>query len=369
MKIIESITDTNIGGAGILLLNRLKHTDLNKYDITVIVPQGSKLIPRLSALGIEVVELKGRGDSSFNIASLLRYIKVIKRISPDIVNAHSSLAFRIAALFCRVPVRISTRHCAYPTPKIYNFRIAKRIVGALCSRLSTHYIAVANAARDNLLDRGIPREKISVIINGADSLYEITQDEKKALRKRLNIPQNAKILIICARLEACKGHKFLLSSLAQDELCGVYLLVLGSGSLENELKSQAKALGIDGRVRFLGFVSDISPYMNIADININCSVGTETSCIALSEGMSLGKPCVASDYGGNPYMVRDGINGLLYPAGDIKKQSRAIARLCEDRYLYNSLSDGAKSRFLTELNAENMTLKTYALYEKLIFKP
>jgi len=104
---------------------------------------------------------------------------------------------------------------------------------------------VANAARDNLLDRGIPREKISVIINGADSLYEITQDEKKALRKRLNIPQNAKILIICARLEACKGHKFLLSSLAQDELCGVYLLVLGSGSLENELKSQAKALGID----------------------------------------------------------------------------------------------------------------------------
>ena len=108
--------------------------------------------------------------------------------------------------------------------------------------------------------------------------------------------------------------------------------------------------------------------MNISDININCSVGTETSCLALSEGMSLSKPAVASDYGGNPYMIKDGENGFLYPAGDVKKLSLAIARLSSDKELYESMSKSARERFESELNAAAMTEKTYAFYESLLDK-
>ena len=108
--------------------------------------------------------------------------------------------------------------------------------------------------------------------------------------------------------------------------------------------------------------------MNIADINVNCSVGTETSCLALSEGMSLSKPAVASDYGGNPYMIKDGENGFLYPMTDVKKLSLAIARLSNDKKLYSVMSEASKKRFDGELNAAEMSRKTYAFYEELLSK-
>ena len=57
MRIIEAISDTNIGGAGILLLNRLACTDTEKYQTTVILPKGSMLMERVCALGIKCVEI------------------------------------------------------------------------------------------------------------------------------------------------------------------------------------------------------------------------------------------------------------------------------------------------------------------------
>ena len=123
--------------------------------------------------------------------------------------------------------------------------------------------------------------------------------------------------------------------------------------------------GLSPYVRFTGFADDVSPYYNIMDINVNCSVGTETSSLALSEGMSLGIPAVVSDYGGNPYMVRHGVNGLVYPTGRYDILAREIHRLASDERLYRQLSGGAYRRFLTELNAKQMTENTERLYRVL----
>jgi glycosyltransferase involved in cell wall biosynthesis len=101
------------------------------------------------------------------------------------------------------------------------------------------------------------------------------------------------------------------------------------------------------------------------DVNVNCSVGTETSSLALSEGMSLGIPAIVSDYGGNPYMVRHGINGLVCPQGDSLALAEAIERLSREKTLYTRLSRQARLRFAEELNAEAMTKKTEKLYAEL----
>ncbi|MBR6680088.1 MAG: glycosyltransferase [Clostridia bacterium] len=368
MKIIECITDTNIGGAGVLLVNRLSHTDLQKYDITVLLPKGSLLKRKLLPLGVKFIEIKGRGDRSFNIGAFFEYVRIIRSHSPDVINAHSSLTFRIAARLCRVPVRICTRHCAYPVSLRFKIPILRYLFAKIERALTHRYIAVAEAAKENLVEMGVPSERIKVIINGAQALRKISEEEKRFLRNSLDIPLDTTLLVICARLEECKGHKYLLEAMSDESLKAIYLLIMGSGSLEKELKERARALGIDKRVRFLGFIWDIAPYMNIADINVNCSVGTETSCLALSEGMSLSKPAVASDYGGNPYMIKDGENGFLYPMTDVKKLSLAIARLSNDKKLYSVMSEASKKRFDGELNAAEMSRKTYAFYEELLSK-
>ena len=127
----------------------------------------------------------------------------------------------------------------------------------------------------------------------------------------------------------------------------------------------AEALGIADRVHFTGFVEDVRQVFYAMDLNVNCSVGTETSSLALSEGMSIGLPAVVSDYGGNPYMVRHGKNGYVYPVGDFVQLSREIAVLAEDRSLYVRMSEEAKKRHREELNATAMTVATNSYYREM----
>jgi glycosyltransferase involved in cell wall biosynthesis len=144
-------------------------------------------------------------------------------------------------------------------------------------------------------------------------------------------------------------------------------LIVGEGSQRCALEDLAGRLGIAHRVTFTGFCDNVAEYMNLFYINVNCSVGTETSSLALSEGMSLGIPAIASDYGGNPYMVRDGVNGFLYPRGNHEELATRIF-LLEDDALYRRLSVGAYERFRRELNAERMTRATEELYVELLKK-
>lgn len=365
MRIIEAISDTNIGGAGILLVNRLKHTDREKYKTTVLIPKDSRLCQRLADIKVDFVEIDGCRDSSFDLSALPQYIREIKKIHPQIINSHGCMTSRVAAYLCRVPVRICTRHCVFPISPRGGSR--RRVTGAVNSALSHRFVAVAHAAAQNLIDLGVNGKKITVIINGAEALQTLDDNQKREIRRRLDISDTTHVLCMNARLVECKGHKYLLLALKKllSEGFDVTALLLGDGSHRGELERQCRDLGIGNSVIFTGFVPDVSPYMNIAHININCSVGTETSSLALSEGMSIGLPAVVSDFGGNPYMVRHGVNGFVYPQGDHVALSDSIKRLIEDRELYRQMSENSRRRFAEELNAAAMADKTTALYDLL----
>ena len=123
IKVVEAISDTNIGGAGILLVNRLKNTTPKVFDTWVILPQDSLLISKIKSTGVHVLTLKVKGDRSFDVCDIFKYFLIIKRIAPDIINAHGCMSARIAARMANVPVRLYTRHCVYPTKKIYKISI------------------------------------------------------------------------------------------------------------------------------------------------------------------------------------------------------------------------------------------------------
>ncbi len=368
MRIVEAISDTNVGGAGVLLENRLRYTDSDKYEIFVALPKGSMLAERLNKMGIKFYEIDAEGDRSFQISAIFKYLRALKKINPDLINCHGNLSARIAAKLCGVPVKICTRHCVFPVGKLYRYKIFKFTVGFFNSFLSDRFIAVAYAARDNLLRLGISKKKINVIINGSQALPVLNADDKITVKRRLGIDEDAFVIAFCARLEKCKGHSWFFLSLKellrQQRKCVAVLI--GDGSIKNELIRLCDDLGIEQNVIFTGFVSDVSQYMNIADVNVNCSVGTETSSLALSEGMSLGLPSVVSDYGGNPYMVEHGINGFVCKCYDWKAMAKYIAALMDDTGLYRSMSLEARKRFTNELNSERMAKKTNLLYEELL---
>ncbi len=361
MKILEIISDTNIGGAGILLFNRLSCTNLKKYQTAVVLPRGSALYERFTGLGVRCIEVECKGDISFDVCSIKKYMNIIKRELPDIINTHGVLSARIAAYCLRVPVKICTRHCVFP------ITAKEKMLGKLNNMLSDWFIAVAYSAKANLMQMGIERDKISVIINGAEALKVLDSKQRACIRQSLNIDKNTIVLSFCARLEVCKGHEYFLETLKRlcDDGVDVVALLIGDGSQRKKLRALCKKYKIESRVIFCGFVSDISPLMNIADININCSVGTETSSLALSEGMSLGLPAVVSDYGGNPYMIKHGENGFVCRQRDSLQMAEYIKILINDRKLYEKMSCRARARFDSELNAAAMTEKTNRLYDEL----
>ena len=366
MKIFEAISDTNIGGAGVLLLTRLLNDPKMCSQTTVIIPEGSRLKERLEDNGIKFIELCACQDRSFDFLAIFKYFRLLKKYSPDIVNCHGCLSFRIAAFLYGVPVRVYTRHCAFPLKKWQKNFFARAIIGRLQAVLSNEIIAVAHVARDNLIEMGVKPDRINVIINGVNGLERLSEDKREQIKKRLEIPDNAKVIGIFARLEACKGHMTLIEAAERltKENEEYRFLVVGGGRLGDKLKYECVRRGLEKIFIFTGFIDDVTEIFNITDVNVNCSLGTETSSLALSEGMSLGIPAVASDYGGNKYMVRDGVNGLIFRAGDSGALAECIRCVTGDSILYQKLSEGAFDRFVSELNAKQMTRHTYDLYNK-----
>ena len=367
MKVLEAISDGNIGGAGVLLLSRLKNSDRDKIETTVIIPKESLLIERFKKIGVEVYEIDCYADRSFDVTTLLALIVAIRKIKPDIINTHGWLSVRIAAAVCKVPIRVYTRHCAFPVPKTQKSFVGKAFFRAATCILSNHIVAVADAAKDNLVEMGASPKDITVIINGCEGLNKTPPIERYNLRSKLGIDKDAVVLGINARLETYKGHECLLRAVkilncSYRDKIKVVCLIIGDGSQRESLKRKCREYNIENLIIFTGFLQDVSPYMNIVDINVNCSTGTETSSLSLSEGMSLAIPSVASDFGGNPYMVKDGVNGFIFPQNNSEALAEKIFLLASDKELYQRMSYEAQKRFYEELNAKNMTKRTENLY-------
>ena len=93
-------------------------------------------------------------------------------------------------------------------------------------------------------------------------------------------------------------------------------------------------------------------------MQLNASYGTEATSLSLLEGFSLGVPAIASDYGGNPYVVQDGVNGLVFGTRDVTGLSEALQKLMDDRALLAALGIRALSvydqRFTARVYAENI---------------
>ncbi len=370
IKVLNIISDSNIGGAGRLLINYLHNFDRTKFDIYVAMPENSDLKPLVENEKYPVIELKGIRDKSFDIRAIREISKVIKDLKPDIVHTHSALSGRIASYINRVPSRFYTRHSAFPPSKRLTSFPGKQINGFVNGKLATDIVAVAQAAMDNLTDTGVDPKKITVIINGVDEMRKISDNEKSELKESLGIKNTTFVCGISARLEEYKGHSYLLDTVKYvcDRHPDTVFLIIGGGSCEQSLKEKAKKLDIEDKTIFTGFVDDVAPYYNIMDLNLNCSIGTETSSLALSEGMSLSVPAIATTYGGNPYMITDGVNGFLVPERDSVAMGDKILELIDNPELLKKLSVGARSQYEKKFTAKVMTAQLEKLYEESYIK-
>lgn len=363
MKILYVISDYNIGGAGVLLCNILRNIDRKRFRCSVALPYGSELRERLLALRVPVRELENPCDR-FSPASVWELSGVIREASPHVVHANAALCARIAGKLCGKKV-VHTRHCCFPVEQSGNplVRAAERMGNRL---LSDRVIATAQAAAVNLEQLGIPRSEIRVIVNGSEPVRPVEEGELNEWRRRLWLDAQDFCVGICARLEPCKGHETFLRAAAiavgRMPHRRFRFLIVGEGSQRRKLEGMIRAMGLEDVVRLTGFVSDMAPIYRLLRVNVNCSCGTETSCLAISEGMSASLPTVASSYGGNRAMIGNDGAGICFPVGNATALAEALCRIASDPALEQSMRQAAYRRYSSRFTARAMTRRLEKLY-------
>lgn len=357
IKVINVISDTNIGGAGKCVVNFCKNYNQEKFEIVVVLPKGSALIEELKGTSARLIEIDALKDKSFDIKALFKLIKIFRAEKPDIVHTHASSIARIAAKFAKDSKIIYTRHCAFPVSDKIKKGIGRFIYKHTNELFSDRIIAVGGAAKENLLEGGIDPDRIETFLNGVEKVEKISEEKKREIRERYKIKDDEVVIGIIARIEEVKGHDTFIDAakiLLNEKNINAKFLILGTGTKEEELKEKVKQLKLEDKIIFTGFVKDVGSYLNIFDIQVNCSFGTETSSLSLLEGMSIGVPAVVSNYGGNPYLISDGENGYIVPIKSPSETAEAIYKILVKPEIRKYMQKRS-----VEIFDENFTIETY----------
>jgi glycosyltransferase involved in cell wall biosynthesis len=303
IKVMHVITDLNFGGAGKYLYQICKHIDKDKFEIRVVVPEGSVLNNIISSLpDIDVIEIKGIDTKSFDIMGVKEIYGLIKLYKPDIIHSHACLSARIAGLMAGNKKIIYTRHSLLPKMKGVK-RLGKIMLGRI---LPSKIIAVSKAVEENLSDEGEKKENIFLVYNGVE-LPDIKQEN---LREKYLLKDDEIIISLIGRLEKVKGQENLLKIgeiLAKTER-GFKILLVGEGSQRPYLESYVRDKNLN--VKFLGHINEIDEIYDLSDIVVNTS-NSEALSFTVIEAFAHKKPVVAFNIDGIKEVVTDGEDGYL----------------------------------------------------------
>lgn len=323
------------------------------------------LIKKVRDLGIQTYTVP-RINSRNIIVTLPKFIRKLRGVKADIFHAHLSwpLGCRyglIAAKFSLVPVIVATSHLYSPISGVPFGGIKMRLQSAIIDR----FIAVSEEVKRCLCrELFVQAEKVSVVYNGIAQVANFILGNPN-LKEKLIGSQTKPFIFTPARLHPQKGHKFLLE--AAVKIPEAIFVLAGEGPERDTLEKLAKKLGIENRVRFLGYRENIQELMACCDLFVLPSL-FEGLPISVLEAMAAGKPIVATSIGGTNEAIVNGESGLLVPAENPKQLAIAIRTILSDNELAVRLGKAAKLRAEKMFSSEAMVRGLTQLYEELLSK-
>ncbi|MBF0236077.1 MAG: glycosyltransferase family 4 protein [SAR324 cluster bacterium] len=216
------------------------------------------------------------------------------------------------------------------------------------------------------------RSKLNVVpsrVNTKTFFPEHYQMHRKSIRQEMALTENDLLLISIGRLVPFKGLKYFIDAMpAIVEVCpNVKWLIVGEGSLRNELENQVNALSLDRHVVFYGSVSfDKVPIMfAAADISILPSTD-EGMTRAVLEAMAMNLPVVCSKVGGLLDVIRHDDNGIFFESRNSKDMADKVIRVCKDSKLRQRLAKSARNDIEKYYEYEISIGKFIELFKKLV---
>ena len=337
----------------------------HRYRITVLAPTGKGLPPFLEQQ-LTYHEFTAWERNFFKgLRELIAGLKAAQKRQPiDLIHVHGAHELIIPArlLFPKLPI-VFTVHGYHGASSEVSYRLACLFANLWATRV----IAVCQAESDILIKLGMNPAKLQLIYNGvATPTIDPTQVAALADRFQLD-PHNQTIIGTVARLSEAKGLTYLLQAFTRvsKDRSNLRLVIAGVGDLEQQLKQQARDLGIADRVIFTGYVSNIAQLIELFDFFVLPSL-QEACSLACAEAMAQQKAVIGTSIGGIVEQVADGETGFIIPPQDIDSLTKKLQYLLDRPELVDKFAHNGRRRYEEYFALDRMLIQTESLYTNLI---
>lgn len=371
-KIIYIIDSLGPGGAERMTFSIINKFDKEKFDIRVCVLQvqhGNPVAKELESIGIPVDLLNI--PTLRHPANLPKILYYLYKHRPNLI--HTQLEFanifgNLASFLLQIP-SVSTLHTLGNEDKGTAF-LRNRLMWLCQKYFCSRIIAVSESTRQHHIFYGkLPHKKILTLYNGIDlqSFGKYTLNDGKERKALLGIPENMTVLLTIAVLRELKGIQYMLKAIPEivKKAPDIRYLIVGDGPYGETLKSLVESLKIEDYVIFTGQRKDIPELLDICDIFVLPTL-TEALPTVLIEACAAQKAIIASNVGGVPEILTEGINGHIIPPADSQSLIHACLNLIQNKVQREAMSIAGLQVAKQKFDIQQQISSLEKLYEGLI---
>ena len=310
--------------------------------------------------GLDLIPLAPKTE--MDLSAAWRLSRLLKSLKPDVVHAHDPHGVAMAGLALSMSTQLAK------PPLIASRRVDFHIRGGRMSRWKYRqvdcFICASEAIRQMLVSDGVPEARTVTVHEGID-LGHVAAAPPARLHEELFLPHGAPVVGNVAALVPHKGQRHLIeaAALVVRQVPDARFVIAGEGELRPTLERTIREHRLEKHVLLAGFRPDVLSLHKSFDLFVMSSI-TEGLGTSLLDAMASAKPIVATDTGGIPEVVVDGVTGFLVQPRDHQGMAAAIVRLLKDPQLRQRMGEAGAVRAREKFSAERMVEGTVQVYQR-----
>lgn len=340
IRVLHISPDAVIHGTERHILSILKYSDREEFEHFVAMPEDGDFNKVLQKMNIKTYiagrkhGYKSKLEGIFGRDSRSLY-NLIKKEKFDIVHSHLNSFGGMVAKLAGAPAIVHTRHGVFwSEDELNNISFINKYFQKLKSKMFDKTIALGEYERKTLVEKfNYEEAKITTTINGVD-IDEINSKVDKLKTKQELFGTDDIIAGLVGRLEKQKGFDYMLEAvnLIKEKSDGIKFVIIGNGSLKEELIQKRDRMGLQDRVLFLDYKRNILDYVYNFDFMVLTSLWEGLS-YAVQEAMALSKPVIAltsPNVSGVKEIIVNGETGYLIESDYVNELGKFILVLSKD---------------------------------------
>jgi glycosyltransferase involved in cell wall biosynthesis len=395
---VEQNMDGTIGGSHYCLLDIIKWLDRESYKPIAMFYQGSALFGEFSR---HCPTFLFRTPRALDLVDRLACRHALVAVPANLMQKSFNLFIWLLPILIREVIFIKTHgidlvHLNNSIAKGHDWIIACRLSGIKCithnrrrprpSRLRRFFagrfdavISIAHFIEEDIREKGIDKGSHFIVINDGidrEDVHSRVKRTRNETRRLLNLEKDQPVIGIVGNIKRWKGQEVVIKavSLLEGKYPQLRCLIIGDVSVNSRADSEyrrslenlVKEKKLESKILFLGYRDDVPDLIECLDILVHASIAPEPFGRVILEGMVLGKPVIATNFGGPLEIIENGVSGILVPPGDYAATAEAVDLLLADEEKRRNMAAAGLERvskhFLMDQNIERIQ----ELYEKLL---